>query len=179
MTRGSMPSQAPSETQSLRSSTTLSTVQTTSPLHPDPDMASDSDSHSHSSRDPSHIPPPISFSFTEAMDDVPEPSPMRVSFNENKPAPNASKRASLYAAQDTVSSPSPAPPTGARYSTLSPEMAERPRMSSAEGFKNPFGFQTQTYTAGKQPVRNTSVCAASIVTLFENIPMLKPSLSKN
>lgn len=131
---------------------------------------------SHSSEvnptDSSH--PPISFSFSEAMDDgPPEPSPNRVSFgfNENvAPIPataafNArSKRSSLYAAQSNADVTPASTPYSIRNSSLTPESAERPRTmsparssNSANGFRDPFNFQTQTYTLGQTSMKPSSV----------------------
>lgn len=98
------------------------------------------------------------------MDDAPEPSPRQISFSD-KTIPRTfnghSKRQSLYASQDPISSVPPSPSLySARYSSLSPEMAERPRtmspMGAPENFRNPFGYQTQIYAAGKPSLKSSS-----------------------
>lgn len=120
------------------------------------------DLHAHSSRETS-----VSISLTEAMNDAPEPSPRKISFHDkpNFPASNGhSKRASLYASQDPISAVPQSPSLySARYSSLSPEMAERPRTmspmgrpGSAETFRSPFGYQTQIYPAGKPSLKSSS-----------------------
>jgi len=112
----------------------------------------------HSSRDPSPLSPVTSFSFRvdEAMQS-PQSSPIHQSIPSDNYPLARSKRSSLYASQATSEYTPSATPSGQRQSTLTPESAERPRTMSpaagASGLRNPFGYQTQTYTLGQQPMK--------------------------
>jgi len=113
----------------------------------------------HSSRDPSPLSPAASFSFRvdEAMQS-PQSSPIHQSLPSDHYPLARSKRSSLYASQATSDYNPTATPSATRQSTLTPESAERPRTMSpaagASGLRNPFGYQTQTYTLNQQPIKS-------------------------